>query len=61
MTYHSTPYTNKEMRHLLGDRIKHFTLASIQGKPARTKGVIKVQGNKVTIFGSDVIAKGYLI
>jgi hypothetical protein len=57
--YHSTVYTNKEIKRLLGDRIDDFVLASISGKPARTKHKMVVKGNKVTIFGGDFIAKGY--
>lgn len=60
MSYHSTVYTNKEMRKLLGKDIDNFVLSSIVGKPARTKHVIKKKGNKITIFGSDFVAKGYL-
>ena len=59
--YHSVVYTNKEIRTLLGDNIDRFVLSSIRGKPARIKHQIKYKGNKVTIFGSDFIAKGYII
>lgn len=48
------------MKRLLGDKIDKFVLASIKGKPAKTKNTIKIIDNKVTIFGSDFIAKGYL-
>jgi len=61
MSYHGTPYKNKQMRKLLGKLVDRFVLASVKGKPARTKNQIKIVGNKVTIFGSDFIAKGYLI
>lgn len=61
MSYHSTIFVNKEIRQLLGERINDFVLSAIRGKPARTKHAIKVKGNKVTIFGSDFIAKGYFI
>ena len=59
--YHGTIYKNKEIRKLLGDKIDKFVLSSIRGKPARIKHKIKIEGNKVTIFGSDFIAKGYII
>ena len=61
MNYHSTPYTNKEIRKLLGKNIKTFVLSEIRGKPARTKHKMVQKGNRVTIFGSDFIAKGYFI
>jgi hypothetical protein len=60
MGYHSTLFTNKELRRTLK---KHFTaaeidrmrLSRISGKPAKHRGVITV-GNRITIFGSDFIA-----
>jgi len=62
MSYHSTIYTNKELRKLLKEyNIINFQLASIQGKPAKIKHKLIINKNKVTIFGSDFIAKGYLI
>lgn len=60
MAYHGTPYQNKQMRKLLGKNIDRFVLANVKGKPARTKNEIVYKGNKVTIFGSDFVAKGYL-
>lgn len=51
------------MRKLLagaGIPLDKFTLAIVKGKPARTKNRVKVDGNKVTIFGSDFIAKGFI-
>lgn len=59
--YHSTPYTNKELKKLLGRMIDNFVLSSIVGKPACTKHQIKIKNNKVTVFGSDFVAKGYLL
>lgn len=59
--YHSTIYSNKELRKLLGKNIDRFVLASIRGKPAKTKHKIIIKNNKVIIFGGDFIAKGYLI
>jgi hypothetical protein len=58
--YHSTPYTNKEIRKLLGNLINRFVLSGIRGRPARIKHKIKIKDNKVFVFGSDFIAKGYL-
>jgi len=58
--YHSTIYTNKEIRKLLGNDVDRFILQNIDGKPAKTKNKIVIKGNKVTIFGSDFVAKGFL-
>lgn len=63
MTYHGTVYTNKELRSLLLDSgifLEDFILSDIKGKPAKTKGRVKVQGTKVVVFGSDFIAKGFI-
>ena len=63
--YHGTVYLNKQLRQLLkqsiGEDLSKFVLSEIRGKPARTKNQVKIKGNKVTVFGSDFIAKGYLI
>ena len=60
MSYHSLAYTSKEARKLLGKNADRFMLGRIEGKPARTKHKIVIKGNKVTIFGGDFVAHGYL-
>ena len=64
MAYHSTVYTNKQIKKLLrttGLSMDRFTLAHISGKPARTKNKVLMKGNKIIIYGSDFVAKGYLL
>ncbi len=61
--YHGTVYTNKQIRKLLkkaGIPADKFCLQIIKGKPAKMKNKIDVQGNKITIFGNDFIAKGFI-
>lgn len=61
--YHSFLYTNKQVRRLLkAFNIKPWqvNLAEVRGKPAKTKNYISLSGNKITIFGSDFVAKGYI-
>ncbi len=64
MAFHSTPVTNKQLRHLLLeagiDPKEGFIMATIIGKPARTKGKVVIKGKSVTVFGSDFVCKGYL-
>jgi len=57
MSYHSTVFTNKEIRkHFTREMLHRLQLVSISGKPARARGV-KWDGYKVTVFGSDFVAK----
>jgi len=60
MAYHSVSFTNPQFKKLLfgaGINPEDFILQVVKGKPARTKGKVKVEGNKVTVFGSDFVAK----
>lgn len=62
--YHSSIRTHPEIRRLLkeaGIDPDRVALRSIEGRPAKTKHVVKIVGKKVTIFCSDCVAKGYLI
>ena len=61
--FHSAPYTNQKLRRLLGEvgvTPETFVLANISGRPARTKGKVSVDGNKVTVFMNDCIVKGFI-
>lgn len=63
MAYHSTVYTNPQIRTLLrkaGIPLENFIMERISGMPARTKNTVRVRGNKVTVFGSDFVCSGYL-
>lgn len=54
---------NKQIRKLLrsaGINPRDFNMGVIKGKPAKTKNKIIINENKVTIFGSDFVCKGYL-
>lgn len=58
MSYHSTPFTNKELKRLLsGEDVSRLQMVWIKGKPARTKGTVKWNGNVVTVFGSSFVAR----
>jgi hypothetical protein len=58
MSYHSTVFTNKEIRkHFSREMLHRLQLVSIIGKPAKTKNQVKWDGDKVTVFGSDFVAK----
>ena len=57
VSYHSTVFTNKEIRkHFTREMLHRLQLVSISGKPARARG-LKWDGDKVTVFGSDFVAK----
>jgi hypothetical protein len=56
MSYHSTVFSNKEIRkHFTRDMLHRLQLVHIEGKSAKFKGV-KWEGNKVKVFGSDFVA-----
>jgi DNA-directed RNA polymerase subunit H (RpoH/RPB5) len=58
VSYHSTLYTNKELKQLLsGYDLSKLQLIWIKGKPARTKGTVIQKGNVLKVFGSSFIAK----
>lgn len=58
MSYHSTIFTNKEIkRHFPAWMLSKLVLISIKGKPAKTKNLVKWNGNVATIFGQDFVAK----
>lgn len=58
MSYHSTVYTNKDIKkHFTEDQLKRLTLISITGKSAKTKNAVKWNGNIATVFGSGFVAR----
>lgn len=60
--YHSTLYINPQLKKLLrgaGIDIDTFTLAVIKGKPAKTKNKVIIKDKRVTVFGTDFVAKGF--
>lgn len=60
MAHHSLIYTNRQVRKLLGQNKDNFILSVVKRGPAKTKNKIKINGDKVTIFCDNLIAKGYL-
>lgn len=61
MSYHSTIFTNKEIRNFFSeDELKRLVLITIKGKPARTKNKVVEKNGVITFYGSDFVAKMFL-
>lgn len=61
MSYHSTVFTNKEIRKFFSeDDLKRLVLIDIKGRPARTKNKVVEKNGIITFYGTDFVAKMFL-